>query len=168
MSNLLEEVKKVLDEEYIVEMSKAFTTENPKRSFWVENPAYYNNRYFKLYNSDIISRATKVARISFDHPNYLDHVNKDGKEDWILTLKEKRELLDILKQKDKRGFTKWQRMFMVYNNDNFNIDFDDLISGDISKEDYNKLVIKRDAISLDYPIPDYMKLEKGIKYRKEK
>ena len=157
--------------QFLTEMSKAVTNYNPNMSIWVESPQKGRDvRYFKLYNSNIVSKATKVARISFKKVNYLDHVNSDGKDEWILNNKEKRELIDILTAKSAfNNITNWKMVILVYNDDNFGIDRNLLLTNKMTKSEYEEIVkdINKDtkderykALSLDLPIPDYMKLEK--------
>ena len=149
------------NKESLCEMSRVFSNVNPYLTLWVENPTGYNNQYFKLYNSNLISKATKVARISMLKPNYLIHKNDDGKENWILNNKEKKDLVNLLKKPMKiySFITNWQYMILVYNRDNFDIDELDLLSGEISIKEYNDNVkFIENALPLDLKIPDYMKL----------
>ena len=145
---------------FLTEMSMVIIDNNKKRSIWVENPTHYDNRYFKIFNNDSVSKATKVARISMINPRYMTHRNDDGKENWILTLSEKRYLINILNQKIKinPNITNWQRIILTYNRDSFQIDPDNLITNEMTKEEYNRLATKKNAISLDLSILDYMKL----------
>ena len=149
------------NKEPLCEMSRVFSNVNPYLTLWVENPTRYNNQYFKLYNSNIISKATKVARISMLKPNYLIHKNDDGKENWILNNKEKRKLVNLLHSKNEEYdiLSNWQVIIATYNRDNFHIPFVNLIMKNITFDDYNeKVKTIKGAISLDQSMPDYMKL----------
>lgn len=149
------------NKESLYEMSLAFTDSLNKLAIWVENPTGYNNQYFKLYNNDSYVKSTKVARISMLKPNYLVHKNDDGKENWILNNKEKRKLINLLHSKNEEYVTlsNWQVIIATYNRDNFHIPFINLITKNITFDDYNeKVKTIKGAISLDRPMPDYMKL----------
>lgn len=144
------------NKEPLYEMSKAFGLDKPRSTVWVENPNNWNNKYFKLYNNTSILKATKVARISMLNPIYLEHVDELGKEDWKL---QKRDIKKLAKELDDPSsydnITKWELLIMTYNNDNFNIDPADLQTGKMTKDEYEKIVKKKGAISLKLPRPKY-------------
>ena len=140
--------------EPMYEMSMAWRSIQKNRCVWVENPTDYNNKYFKYLNGPSYNKAEKVARISLLKPQYLQHNNTDGKKDWILTNKEKKELIQLMNQPNKKyaNCTNWQATIITYNEDNFEIDFDEIIA-----DSYNKKKFPN-AIPIDYPMPDYMQL----------
>ena len=158
--------------EALYEMSNAAIDLKRGREIWVENPAGYNNKYFKYTNSVRYNNATKIARISMLDSKYITgHSNPKGVKEWKLTKTEKRELLEFLKNdKDVFGFNAWKRTILAYNNDNCQILRDRLQAKLITEDDYNKLVDEYNknlksnklriegAIRLDLPIPDYNKL----------
>ena len=63
--------------------------------------------YFKLYNASDVTKATKVARISFEDFHYIIH--EDRYYHWDLTNSEKDELTKIV-QKDGKNGTVWNDM----------------------------------------------------------
>lgn len=66
------------------------------------------NPYFKFYNNPNYTKATKIIRILFASPDYVYH--KDGKQLWELNNKEKKLLIDILRQESNQydGYTNWE------------------------------------------------------------
>lgn len=58
-----------------------------------------NGYYFKIYDNESYSKATKVARINLEKPEYEYH--KDKKSIWDLSQSDKRLMIDILKSKNK-------------------------------------------------------------------
>ena len=144
----------------ILEMTKVISNKNPNYSIWIENPSGFNNKYFKLYNSTIIGKADKVAKISLKGPNYLNHKNNDGKKNWILNMDEKLDLMKILKSKTENpNFNIWQYMILKYNNDNFDINEKDLMENKISVNEYEKIIKNTEgSLSINLPLSDYTKL----------
>ena len=58
---------------------------------------YENQPYFKVYNNQSISKATKECRILFSEARYVYHDGKDRKDNnWILNSSERKELDDLL------------------------------------------------------------------------
>ena len=153
IKQITEEFKKLIS---LTEMSMAVTDKNS--AIWVEarSTRPKANRYFKYYNNISYQRADKVARISIIKPEYIKHQNIDGKDDWILTKSEKRKLMILLNQssEDFPEITNYQYIIAVYNRDNFYLSISKFIRGDYNESDYP------DLLSLDYPMPDYMELEK--------
>lgn len=64
--------------------------------------------YFKVYNAESVSRATKIARISCKTFKQISHT--DRFDDWNLTKKDKKKIVDILLNK-KSNFGD----FSIYN-----------------------------------------------------
>lgn len=138
---------------YMPEMSKAFHDNEKNRVVWVENPSTHNNEYFKYYDHARPSSASKVARIKLRSPEYVKE-HADYLEEWTLNASEKKTLLNLLQStytRDKR-ITNWQQIIVTYNDDFFNIDPEDTISGNIDFDKYP------DALPIDLPMPDYTKL----------
>ena len=149
IKKLNEEIKKLA----LNEMSMAWISKQNNRCVWVENPTGYNNKYFKYLNGASYSKADKVARISLLKPEYLEHSSE--KANWVLTVKEKKELVFLMNQTNKKyaPCTNWQATLITYNEDNFAIDFDETINGTFNKAEFP------DAFSIDYPMPDYLQLK---------
>lgn len=154
IKKLNEEINNILKEP-IYEMSMAWNSKSNNRCVWVENPTGYNNRYFKYLDGITYNKAYRVARISMVEPNYLNHTNSDGLKDWVLNSKERKELVLLMNQPNKKykGCSNWQATLITYNEDNFGIDFDETISGSFDKEEYPN------AFSIDYPMPNYLELK---------
>ena len=55
-----------------------------------------HSAYFKFYNNRDVSRATKVARITFLNPSYIHHRDPQGKAPWELDVDERKDLNNIL------------------------------------------------------------------------
>lgn len=148
---IAEEFKKLMP---IYEMSMAWISKQNNRCVWVENPSGYNNKYFKYLNGASYQKADKVARISMLNPVYLEHVDYDSKDNWKLTSREKKELVNLMNQTNKKydPCTNWQAVLITYNEDNFAIDFDETINGTFDKAEFP------DAFPIDFPMPDYTKL----------
>lgn len=163
--NLVEMLNSVLDEaldgmneelEKLIfnEMSIAWNDREANRCVWVENPTGYNNKYFKYLNSFSYQKGKMMARISMLHPKYLDHKNMDGKKPWILTNKEKKELVKLMNQpsRDNKNLTNWQQTICQYNLDNFGIYRDETIDGAFNKKEFPN------ALDINTPMPNYLEL----------
>ena len=165
MKSFKEFLKEAKEKNLIYEMSAAVLTDT--RMFWIENPNSWDNRYFKYLDSKSYSRAKKVKRISLINPKYMNHKDEHGKIEWDLTDIEIDRMIDILNTK-KGNITNWQKILLTYNKDNCSLDDSLIISGDMKFDEYNELVDKnnqkhnRRAFRLDYQMPDYSKLKKGI------
>ena len=161
---LIEKLKEVLTPMQLNEMSMAFhyKDRHVEVCAWVENPTPRDNRYFKYYNSEYNSTATKVARIRIDKPEYVggNHKERDLKK-WILSNKEKQELIEILKtpSNDYPGYTKWQDIIITYNRDNFHLKAEDTIKGNLDKGTRNPTLPKHIVpFDIDTPMPNYLQL----------
>lgn len=143
----LNEEYEQFNEDHLYEMSKAFTEDG--WTIWVENPSTHNNAYFKLFDASSPTKATKVARIWLTRPVYVK--GHSGLPNWILTKQELKTLIKCLKQpyRKNKEITNWQQMIVTYNDAFCNIDSEDTISGNYEDED---------ALPIDYPMPDYMRL----------
>lgn len=148
----------------INEMSMAFhyKDRHVEVCAWVENPTPRDNRYFKYYNSEYNSAATKVARIRIDKPEYVGGNHKERNlKIWNLSNKEKQYLIHILStpSDDYVGYTKWHDILITYNRDNFHISAKDTIQGNIHKGTRNPTLPSHIVpFSIDTPMPDYTKL----------
>lgn len=151
IKQITEEFKKLIP---MYEMSMAWISKQNNKCVWVENPSGHNNKYFKYLNGASYQKADRVARISMLKPAYLEHVDYDGKDNWKLTSKEKKELVDLMRQTNKKyaPCTNWQAVLITYNEDNFAIDFDETINGTFDKTEFP------DALDINYPMPEYTKL----------
>ena len=151
---LLEDMNEALEKLELNEMSIAWNDREADRCVWVENPTGYNNKYFKYVNSFLYSKGKQLARISMLHPKYLKHTNMGGKKPWVLSEKEKRELVDLMNKpsRENPNITNWQMTICQYNLDNFGIYRDETISGNYDKEKYPK------AMDINTPMPNYLQL----------
>ena len=161
------DIQKILEEDSIAamnetlskrqfnEMSIAWIDHENNRCCWVENPTGYNNKYFKYINSFSYIKGDKMARISLLSPEYLDHKFMDGKKAWVLTNKEKEELVNTMNKPNKNfpQYTNWQITLAQYNMDNFGIDIIDTINGNIDKEKYPN------AFDINTSMPNYLELK---------
>lgn len=148
---LLEEFNKMA---IMNEMAMAWVDQQANKCCWVENPNTHENDYFKYLDSFSYLKADKVARISLREPVYLEHRNQDGKKNWKLSSKEKKELVTIMNKPSRvyKGCTNWQATIAQYNFDHYSIDPLDTIEDVYDKEKYPK------AFSIDFPMPDYTQL----------
>lgn len=165
IQKLIRKLKEVLEPQTLNEMSMAFHYKDRyvEVCAWVENPTSRDNRYFKYYDSEYSSTASKVARIRIDRPDYVggNHKERNLKK-WTLSKNEKQFLMTILKSEsdDYKGLTKWQDILITYNRDNFHIKAEDTINGNIDKGTRNPLLIdKIKPFPIDYPMPNYLELE---------
>lgn len=68
---------------------------------------------FVLFNANNLRDATKMCRLSFLSPKYIHHKEMYYCDNWILSEKEKKDLMDILRQKsDSQKYTIFESMFM--------------------------------------------------------
>lgn len=151
--------KEYLEQKSLCEMSKAFEYTQKKKtySFWVENPTGYNNKYFKMWEGISYTKAKKIARISLIQPKYLKH--NDDKEEWILNKNLRDELNNILETKANDKVTFWQLLILTYNNDNYSIPFYNYLSGNMTFDEYENIVMsKKGSLSLNTKIPNYKEL----------
>lgn len=139
----------------INEMAMAWIDMDANKCCWVENPNTHENDYFKYLDSFSYIKADKVARISLKEPIYLEHSNEDGKKNWKLSSREKKELVKIMNKKSRvyAGCNNWQATLAQYNFDHYSIPPLDTIEGTFNKEEYP------DAFTIDTPMPNYLDLE---------
>ena len=111
---------RIINSEYLAEMATVHRDLENNITVCV-NPDRQRRgeRYFKFYNASHYEAANKVIRISFDLPQYIYHTNTDGKEDWILNGKEKKELIEILLSQSKKysGYSVWDAAKFDWNNE---------------------------------------------------
>lgn len=145
----------------ITEMAKAFSDRDTNTTLWVEDRSTHNNRYLKFYNvaKDPTHLATKVARIYIEKPEYVKSHKEHGIKEWILTEKEKRLFVKLLQSPYKRNpqITNWQQVICTFNDGFYDISPEDTIAGNIEQED-----LDNGALTLDFPMPDYLKLPNKI------
>ena len=68
---------------------------------------------FAVFNANNLGKATKMCRLSFSAPKYIQHKEKYYCDDWIMSQEEKKELMSILQQKsDFQEYTIFESMFM--------------------------------------------------------
>ena len=110
-----------------------------------------NDSYFKMYNHKDYRKADKVARINFRKPEYIYHVNSDGKKDWALNSKERAKLIKVLNMEFYPGPSVWKMLILDFN-----------LEGGLGthKTVLNKMdnLIYPKHLPIDLPIPDYTKL----------
>lgn len=165
INKLNEELDEIINEDIINEMSKAFSYKDKGIDVcvWVEGPMRTDNQYFKYYDNMFYDNATKVARIRIDRNKYVGGQHREkNKKKWILSDKEKNELVQILQQPSERypKYTRWQEVLMTYNYDNFNITPENTMLGKIDDSQRNPNMPKYiKPFPIDYPMPDYTKLE---------
>lgn len=154
----------IKNKQQFYEMSKAFSYKDKRIDVcvWVENPMSVDNMYMKYYNSSLYTLATKVARIRLDKPEYVggNHRERNLKK-WILTEKEKKELIELLKQpSDKyQGYSKWHDVIITYNDDNFNLSFSQTVNAEFEKAQRDpKMPNHLVPLPIDLPMPDYTQL----------
>lgn len=161
---IAQELKKLIQPQPLYEMSKAFSYKDRRIDVcaWVENPMATDNKYFKYYNSSSIDMATMVARIRIDRPTYVGGTHRERNlKKWILTDKEKKELVQILSGNSLRyiGYTRWHDIIITYNFDNFNLTPEQTISGDLDDSQRSPRMPKHlMPLAINTPMPDYIKL----------
>ena len=109
--------------------------------------------YFKVYNSYSIDKATKMARISFRDVKYVYHSATMGKDDWVLSTKEKRMLILLLKEKSKAmpQYSNWEYAIISFNNEK-GLDVDETEENVMDNLKYPKF------LPIDLPMPNYNNL----------
>lgn len=166
--NIFRKLKQQIDEMLnpipLYEMSKAFSYKDRRIDVcaWVENPMGVDNQYFKYYDCSSIPSAKKVARIRLDRPEYVGGIHQERNfKKWILSNKEKQELINILKMPSDRykGYTKWQDVLMTYNYDNFDIIPEKTIKGEITEYSKDPKMPKHlKPYDINTPMPNYLEL----------
>lgn len=133
------------------EMSMAWVDQKGNKCCWIENSNNHNNQYFKYLDSFSYRKANSIARISLREPKYIIHKNIDGKSNWKLNNKEKKELIKLMNEPSEsyEGLTNWQTTLVQYNFDNFYIPPIQTIKGTFDKEKYPN------AFDINYRMPDY-------------
>ena len=99
--NVLEGVKMELNgfSEFKNEMSTVFRNDDV---LCTVNPGVgrIGDSYFKLYDSNSLRTATKVARIKFTEPKYVIHKDENGLQPWIFNNREKKLLIEYVNLKE--------------------------------------------------------------------
>lgn len=154
----------LFNKQQFYEMSKAFSYKDKRIDVcvWVENPMAVDNMYFKYYDCSLYTMAKKVARIRLDKAVYVGGNHKEGnKKKWILSDREKAELVELLKSPSDRynGLSRWQEVIITYNDDNFNLNYMQTINGEFDKAQRDPKMPKHLVpLPIDYPMPDYTKI----------
>lgn len=166
IKNLIESLENILYP--MNEMSQAFGNKEEQVNAWVERPGTYpkSDRYFKYSDKASYDKAEKCCRISLDEPVVFYHTNrgKGPKLDWLLTEKEKRNLVDLLNSvySKRYNITHWQQILFTFNADRFQMSIDEFLDNNWTDEQYPQ------AYRIDYPMPDYMRLQFNAKLCKNK
>lgn len=161
---LNERIQEIFNPMPLHEMSKAFSYKNRRIDVcaWVENPMGVDNQYFKYYNCSSIPSATKVARIRINKAEYVGGFHRERNlKKWILSNREKQELVEILKMPSERykNCTNWQDILITYNYDNFDIIPENTIAGNISKYNKDPKMPKHlKPLDINTPMPNYLEL----------
>ncbi len=135
------------------------------RNTWVGEP------YFKVINSKSWPSATKVARISFLEPKFIEHVYPRGKKKWNLDEDDILRLKNILMKPltttyyDGRNITVWEHLMAQYNVENDLSDsYDDAYLKELDPKEFKgksktlQRILHTEALPNNLMIPDYAKL----------
>lgn len=163
IKKLNEEIQKLLNEEVMYEMAtvtygnKQYISVNPDSS-----RGWYNEEYFKVYNSENYRAATGIARIKFRDASYTTHSNSDGKENWKLNSKDKKQLIKLLQSPSKKvkGITNWQYAILQFNLEAYaDANWDECLLLTIEEQSgINNKNPKKYWLPIDLPMPNYMEL----------
>lgn len=129
---------------------------DPQSRFCIEvNPdkQRVGNEYFKLYNAKQWKKATKIARIAFRQAKTIKH--KDIFDDWILTNKEKKYLVDALQKHASmpyENYTNWQKAIILHNNEK-GLSMEETLENKVNDLKYPKY------LPIDLPMPNYLELK---------
>lgn len=139
----------------------AMIARNVKENFVIyvnSDPDHLGDEYFKVYNNQVYGVADCVARIAMRRPEYIIHSNSDGKKNYVLNFKERRNLVKLLnapnkniKFEDGTPVTNWQAAIVIVNAD-YGMDQEDTLK-------YTRDCPKnKDYMRIDDPMPDYLQL----------
>lgn len=102
--------------EPVYSMAQIGRNENPEFCVWV-NPDQGRTRdpYFKMYNAQRYTAATKSIRIGILEPKLIYH--SDGKQVWHVTKSDLKELDKFMSRKSRKysGYTNWQATIYNWN-----------------------------------------------------
>ena len=162
LENLINDLQDVLNEEHLYEFASIARGNN---SFIAVNPdssrGWFKEEYFKVYNNDNARKADKVIRIKFRTAQYVYHKNSDGKQDWNLNSKERRQLIDLLNKQSKLpGFNNWQYAIIQFNTEAY-MDENPEIFKTLTMEKQQKMDENNPQkyyLPIDLEMPDYTKL----------
>lgn len=166
MDNITNKLEKTLqqaiDEDCLYEFASIAKGNN---NFIAVNPdssrGWYNEEYFKVYNNDNARKADKVIRIKFRSAQYVYHKNSDGKQDWILNSKERKQLIDLLNKQSKLpGFTNWQYAIIQFNTEAYMDENPEMFKTLTiqTQEKMDKNNPQKYYLPIDLQMPDYTKL----------
>lgn len=164
---LNEELEKYLETQQLNEMATVGRVNGTYITVTADSGRnYYNQEYFKIFNSESPSKATKVARILFRRPEYIYH--KDQYEQWILNSKERKALNLAFKQKSKyqKDCTIWQYGILQFNLETYDIPFEETkqitINSQKEMPEYDKKGKKniyKYCLLFDLPQTDYTNIQ---------
>ena len=166
MDNITNKLEKTLqqaiDEDCLYEFASIAKGNN---NFIAVNPdpsrGWYGEEYFKVYNNDNARKADKVIRIKFRSAQYVYHKNSDGKQDWILNSKERKQLIDLLNKQSKLpGFTNWQYAIIQFNTEAYMDENPEIFKTLTLEKQQNmdKNDPRKYYLPIDLEMPDYTKL----------
>lgn len=163
IKKLNEQINKVLQEDCLYEMASIVKTDTTYLSVNPDsNRGWYNEEYFKIYNASNYMKADGVARIKFRKPEYTEHINSDGKSNWVLNSKDKKYLIDVLKGKSKKetGLTNWQYGILQFNLEAYD-DANREYCLNLTQDEQCKMKDGQPEkywLPIDLPMPDYTQL----------
>ena len=119
---------------------------------------WYNEEYFKVFDTLDYTSKSKMARIKYREPSYVEHVGSN----WQLTMREKKDLIAFLNEPNNKipeAKTNWQ--YAIYQ---FNMSaYPDSTHADslLTQTELDRLPDtdeRKSYLPIDLPMPDYTKL----------
>lgn len=161
------DIREVIDFLFLEMASAGYAQEKIKGKKYLvgvdSDPKRIGNQYFKFYDSMSQDSSERVARISFLNPEYVYHGGYPRA--FNLGRREKKALMKFLtspsKKKQFKGFSGWQVLIYLYNEEATNAEYDwatyttDFIKNhpEIRKKKWFKT-----ALPFDLKMPDYTSL----------
>ena len=167
MKRYVSDIEDISNFEPIESMAQIGIDRDAQMAYYVNpDPSRIGEPYFKVYDRESYVKSTRIARISFLEPRYIQH--KDTKKPWILNHSEKRRLLQFLNDPSIKysGASNWEYALYQWNNEHL-----------LLNEAYNKKIYKDEIdayirgfydieenldnpsyLPSNLPVPDYMKL----------
>ena len=116
---------------------------------------HIGNPYFKIYNNESYSTATRMNRVSFLEPSYIEHTTY-GKKKWLLNSKDKKKLVELLtepsdhidRRDTSREYSNWEWAIIQYNTEICCVGEKDTVAGNL----------KGSALSIDLQMKNYLEL----------
>ena len=161
-------MKRVIYIEPIYCMAQTDQDTKLKLTTWVNpDPNRSGDPYFKIYSDYLKNRATYMARIKFLSPERVYHKSDEGKLEWELNSKIKKNLIRYMNMPSNlyAGNTRWDVTKFLWNNEL------DLVAGNVPKGYTSKIDAYVDGyydkqnkgnpsyVSSEVEIPDYTLLE---------